>query len=43
MTKVKRTSELTGERPSVGAIRWDAWSGGEVTRQVEKTLGPIQY
>ncbi len=28
------------DRPSVGAIRWDAWSGGAVTREVERTLGP---
>ena len=27
----------------VGAIRWDAWSGGEITRQVERTLGPAKY
>lgn len=27
----------------VGAIRWDAWSGGSVTAQVEKTLGPKKY
>lgn len=26
-------------RPTVGAIRWDAWSGGPVTAQVERTLG----
>lgn len=30
-------------RPTVGAIRWDAWSGGEVTAQVERTLGPERY
>jgi predicted acetyltransferase len=30
-------------RPRIGAIRWDAWSGGPVTRQVEKTLGPAKY
>lgn len=30
-------------RPAVGAIRWDAWSGGGVTKQVEKTLGPKKY
>ena len=30
-------------RPTVGAIRWDAWSGGEVTREVERSLGPAQY
>lgn len=29
--------------PCVGAIRWDAWSGGDVTRQVERTLGPPRY
>ncbi|MCY2991404.1 MAG: hypothetical protein NTY19_26545 [Planctomycetota bacterium] len=30
-------------RPLVGAIRWDAWTGGEVTVQVERTLGPKKY
>ena len=30
-------------RPLVGAIRWDAWSGGPVTEQVERTLGPSKY
>jgi hypothetical protein len=30
-------------RPTVGAIRWDAWSGGSVTAQVEKTLGPARF
>jgi len=30
-------------RPIVGAIRWDAWTGGGVTRQVEATLGPEKY
>ena len=30
-------------RPLVGTIRWDAWAGGEVTVQVERTLGPKQY
>ena len=30
-------------RPTVGAIRWDAWTGGEVTREVERSLGPAQY
>ena len=30
-------------RPVVGAIRWDAWSGGQVTAQVERTLGPDKY
>ena len=30
-------------RPLIGAIRWDAWSGGPTTRHVEKTLGPKQY
>ena len=29
--------------PIVGAIRWDAWSGGAVTAQVERTLGPDRY
>ena len=31
------------ERPIVGAIRWDAWTGGRVTEQVERTLGPGKY
>jgi hypothetical protein len=31
------------ERPVVGAIRWDAWTGGEITREVERTLGPLKY
>lgn len=31
------------ERPLVGAIRWDAWTGGSVTEQVERTLGPREY
>ncbi len=30
-------------RPVVGAIRWDAWTGGPVTEQVERTLGPQKY
>lgn len=30
-------------RPVVGAIRWDAWTGGGVTEQVERTLGPQRY
>ena len=30
-------------RPVVGAIRWDAWSGGNVTEQVERTLSPQRY
>lgn len=31
------------ERPTVGAIRWDAWSGGGVTEQVERTLAPEKH
>ncbi len=31
------------DRPLVGAIRWDAWTGGRVTEQVERTLGPQKY
>jgi hypothetical protein len=30
-------------RPVVGAIRWDAWTGGEITAQVERSLGPPKY
>lgn len=29
--------------PLVGAIRWDAWSGGAVTEQLEKTLEPERF
>lgn len=29
--------------PVVGAIRWDAWTGGELTTQMERTLGPRKY
>jgi hypothetical protein len=29
--------------PVVGAIRWDAWTGGGVTKQVERTLGLKKY
>jgi hypothetical protein len=36
-------SALAADRPTVGAIRWDAWSGGGVTTQVEQTLAPSQY
>ena len=36
-------AEEKAPRPVVGAIRWDAWSGGGVTEQVEKTLGPEKY
>jgi Glycosyltransferase WbsX len=36
-------SLLATDRPSVGAIRWDAWSGGGVTEQVEHTLSPEKY
>jgi hypothetical protein len=34
---------LATDRPSVGAIRWDAWSGGGVTEQVEQTLSPEKH
>ena len=34
---------LASERPTVGAIRWDAWSGGGVTEQVEQTLSPDKH
>jgi hypothetical protein len=27
----------------VGASRWDAWTGGELTAQMERTLGPRKY
>lgn len=33
------------ERPLVGAIRWDAWSGGQnpIGRAVESSLGPAKW
>lgn len=36
-------SLFAADRPSVGAIRWDAWSGGGVTAQVEQTLSPEKH
>jgi hypothetical protein len=30
-------------QPLVGAIRWDAWTGGWVTDTMQKTLGPAKY
>jgi len=35
-------SQATG-RPSVGVVRWDAWTGGPATEQVERTLAPEQF
>ncbi len=29
--------------PTVGAIRWDAWTGGSVGSEVEKSLGPLHW
>lgn len=37
------TACLAGDRPAVGAIRWDAWTGGRVTEEVERSLGPGKY
>lgn len=34
---------LYEEQVIVGAIRWDAWSGGDITEQVERTLAPKKY
>lgn len=36
-------AETGHRRPIVGAIRWDAYTGGEVTAQVERSLGPRKY
>ena len=36
-------AEAGRTRPLVGAIRWDAWTGGWVTEQVVNTLGPKKY
>jgi len=45
LTAVHASESGSGEpqRPIVGAIRWDAWTGGRVTKIVEKTLGPRKY
>lgn len=43
---MSKQTHLTREdqpRPIVGAIRWDAWTGGDVTAQVERSLGPRKY
>lgn len=37
------TACVAQDKPIVGAIRWDAWTGGPVTEQVERTLGPKKY
>jgi len=37
------SSSTESQPPIVGAIRWDAWTGGKVTKVVEKTLGPQKY
>jgi hypothetical protein len=42
-TREARAACPAAGRPSVGAIRWDAWTGGRVTDQVERTLAPEQY
>jgi pimeloyl-ACP methyl ester carboxylesterase len=34
---------VRSSRPLVGTIRWDAWSSGRVTEEVERTLGPAKY
>lgn len=39
----EKPDSLSVEKPLIGAIRWDAWTGGEITVQVEKTLGPGKY
>jgi len=36
-------AEQSRPSPVVGAIRWDAWTGGNVTAEVERTLGPKKY
>lgn len=33
----------TADAPIVGAIRWDAWTGGAVTAQVTATLSPPEF
>lgn len=37
------SAQNAAPRPIVGAIRWDAWTGGKVTEQVEQTLAPQKY
>ena len=36
-------AETRPSAPTIGAIRWDAWTGGQITKAVEKTLAPTKY
>lgn len=36
-------AQAVASRPCVGAIRWDAGTGGEITRIMEETLAPKKY
>jgi predicted glycoside hydrolase/deacetylase ChbG (UPF0249 family) len=41
--KSKNDINSSSDKIIVGAIRWDAWMGGPVTKEVEKTLAPLKY
>lgn len=43
MVSASTLAQEASPRAMVGAIRWDAWTGGGVTEQVERTLGPAKY
>jgi hypothetical protein len=46
VTVAPRSARSRANRPSVGAIRWDAWydpAEGDVARAVEAALGPAPY
>lgn len=43
LARAADTPSADPERPLLGAIRWDAWSGGKVTGEVERSLGPKKY
>lgn len=42
-TTIELANSVISKEVLVGAIRWDAWNGGTVTGQVERTLGPKKY
>jgi len=43
MAMTNGCAQNNADRPIVGAIRWDAWTGGHVTEVVENTLAPREH
>ena len=37
------SSVAQSDRPERGRVRWDAWTGGGPTEEVQRTLAPPQY